>query len=116
MSEKIDIGHLAKLSRLELKQEEKEKYAAQLGGVLEYAKKIGSFRSPESFDSTQDKLRREIKKPEKIESGIINGVKDVMREDEVGKSLPREEALKNAPAQKDGFIAVKAVFGSETDE
>lgn len=96
MGNKIDIEHLAKLSRLELTNEELEKYAEQMGGVLEYIEKLS-----------------EIKTDGEVEVGVINGVTDVMREDEVGESLPREEALKNTPAQKDGFIQVKAVFGED---
>ena len=128
MSDRIDIGHLARLSRLGLTPEEEKKYATQMGGVLEYAEKIADFRVPEPFDSTQDKFRCGTEKiqtsfatsgesaatpeesPVSPEVGIINGVTDAMREDEVTESLPRAEALKNAPAQKDGFIQVKAVF------
>lgn len=108
MADTIDIDHLATLSRLELTPEEKVKYAQQMGGVLEYAEKIGDFRSPEQSEGSLDFARDDT---DKVNVGIINGVTDVMREDEVGASLPREEALKNAPAQKDGFIQVKGVFG-----
>lgn len=106
-----------------------------ISGVLEYVEKISDFRSAELVEglsfkqpsatsgetvSTSEEyyqpprtcLEKEI--PGQTEVGIINGVTDVMREDEVGESLSRKEALKNAPAQKDGFIQVKAVFaGSE---
>lgn len=93
MPDTIDIKHLAKLSRLELTEAEHSKYAEQMGGVLEYIEKLS-----------------EIKTDGEVKVGIINGVTDVMQEDEVDESLPREQALKNAPAQKDGFIQVKGVF------
>jgi len=124
MNDKLDIEHIAKLSRLELTPEENEKYAKQMGGVLEYAEKIGDFRSSElskgsSFGQSSATSGESFATPEEstvpVEVGIINGVTDVMREDEVEKSLPRNEALKNAPTQKDGFIQVKEVF-AESEE
>ena len=35
---------------------------------------------------------------------------NVMREDAVRPSLPREDVLKNAPDQRDGMFRVKAIF------
>jgi len=35
---------------------------------------------------------------------------NVMREDVARPSLPREDALANAPAQRDGMFQVKAIF------
>ena len=37
-------------------------------------------------------------------------VQNVFREDECGESLPRERALANAPAKRDGCFAVPAVL------
>ena len=108
MADTLDIGHLARLSRLELTPEEKEKYATQMGGVLEYVSKL-SEAQPGNSD-------RSVGTEKESNTGIINGVTDAMREDEVTESLPRAEALKNAPAQKDGFIQVKGVFGEDSTE
>jgi aspartyl-tRNA(Asn)/glutamyl-tRNA(Gln) amidotransferase subunit C len=35
---------------------------------------------------------------------------NIMREDAVRPSLPREDVLKNAPDQRDGMFRVKAIF------
>ena len=40
----------------------------------------------------------------------VTGLVDVWREDVVQPSLPREQLLANAPAQKDGYIVVKRVL------
>lgn len=96
MNDQLDISHIANLSRLDLSKEEKDKYAKQMGDILGYVEQID-----------------EAKTKDDVEVGIANGVTDVMREDEVGESLSREQALKNSPAQKDGFIQVKAVFNQE---
>lgn len=122
MSEKIDIKHISKLSRLELTEEELVKYGQQLTGILGYVEKLGEFRSSNKNSSSSEATRltseESIQPPRRcmkneflsLGVGIINGVTDVMREDEVGDSLPRDEALKNTPTQKDGFIQVKGVF------
>jgi len=118
MNDKLDIEHIAKLSRLDLSKEEKEKYSKQMGGVLEYAEKIGDFRSPEQSEGSlhvgrDDKEGISRDDTSDVEVGVINGVTDAIREDEVGESLSRQEALKNASTQKDGFIQVKGVFAED---
>lgn len=35
---------------------------------------------------------------------------NVMRDDSVSPSLPREDVLRNAPAEEDGYIRVRAVL------
>ena len=117
MNERIDIKHIAKLSRLELSDEELEKYGQQLTGILRYVGKLNEIQFGDSDRSIGIKGSSSSTSQESVagissetEVGIINGVTDAMREDEAGESLNREEALKNAPTQKDGFIQVKAVF------
>ena len=41
----------------------------------------------------------------------VTGLEDVWREDIVRPSMPRDQILANAPAQKDGYIVVKRVLG-----
>lgn len=121
MSEKIDIAHIAKLSRLDLTEEELEKYGSQLPRILEYVSKLSEAQLGNSdrsigIEGSSDEQVGVTNNREFVNIGIINGITDSMREDEVGESLTREEALKNAPAQKDGFIAVKAVFTSDNSD
>jgi aspartyl-tRNA(Asn)/glutamyl-tRNA(Gln) amidotransferase subunit C len=90
---KSDVEHVATLARLELSNKEKEKFTEQLGAVLEYFEKL-------------DKAETTDVKP--IDQ--INNMENIVSEDEVGEKYEREELLKNAPEQENGFIKVKAVF------
>ena len=113
MSGNFEIDKIAQLARIELIDEEKEKYAQQIGGVLEYVEELGEYRNPKLVEGS---LHDGRDNGGGVQVGIINGVTDIMREDEIGESLKREEALKNAPAQKDGFIQVKGVFREDSTE
>jgi len=90
---KQNVEHVATLARLEIKEEEKTKFTEQLGSVLEYFEKL-------------DKAETDDIKP--IDQ--INDMENVTTDDKIGEKYEREELLKNAPEQEDGFIKVKAVF------
>jgi aspartyl-tRNA(Asn)/glutamyl-tRNA(Gln) amidotransferase subunit C len=88
----IDIDYVANLARLALTDEEKARYSAQLGGVLGYFKKLsdvdvqGVKPSAHAFD-----------------------LENVWQADEATSGLSPEEALRNAPAQRDNQIVVPKV-------
>lgn len=90
---KQDVEHVATLARLELTEDEKNKFTEQLGSVLEYFKKLDNAETADAKPIDQ-----------------INEMENVMTEDKIGEKYDREELLKNAPEQEDGFIKVKAVF------
>ncbi|UYZ39885.1 MAG: Asp-tRNA(Asn)/Glu-tRNA(Gln) amidotransferase subunit GatC [Candidatus Methanospirare jalkutatii] len=87
MIEKEDIEHLCWLARIELSDEEKEKFAEQLSEILE-------------FFSILDEAETEGVEP----TFHAVGVKNVMRADEVEPSLPQEEVLRNAPRRENGYF------------
>jgi aspartyl-tRNA(Asn)/glutamyl-tRNA(Gln) amidotransferase subunit C len=80
MPVEIDIEHVARLARLELTPEEKERLAAQLGMILEHAAKVGEVATAE-VPPTAWAIPRA----------------NVLRPDEPRPSLPVEEVLANAP-------------------
>jgi aspartyl-tRNA(Asn)/glutamyl-tRNA(Gln) amidotransferase subunit C len=43
----------------------------------------------------------------------VTDLVNVLREDEIRPSLPREQALANAPEQQDGMFRVRAIFEEE---
>lgn len=89
----IDVGYVANLARLGLTEDEKTRYQAQLGAVLDYMKQIDSI-DVEGIEPTAH----------------ANPVFDVMREDVARPSLPREEVLRNAPqVMNDQFAVTKVV-------
>ncbi len=90
------IVHVARLSRLEVSPEETEAFRAQLGSILDH------FRTLEALDLTDVPA-----------TSHVLTMTNVLREDIPGPSLPREEALANAPASEDGFIVVPPVIETE---
>jgi len=80
MPVEIDIDHVAKLARLDLTAEEKERLRAQLGLILEYAAKVGEAAGADVPPSAYAIPRA-----------------NVLRPDEPVPSLSREEVLANAP-------------------
>lgn len=88
----IDIDYVANLARLALTDEEKIRYSAQLGGVLDYFAKLkdvdveGVEPSAHAFD-----------------------LENVWQADVTKPGLPTQAALQNAPAQRDNQIVVPKV-------
>ncbi len=93
MPVEIDIEHVARLARLELTPEEKERLRAQLGLILEHAAKVGEVATAE-VPPTAWAIPR------------VN----VLRPDEPTPSLPVEEVLANAPeVEEDRFKVPRIV-------
>jgi aspartyl-tRNA(Asn)/glutamyl-tRNA(Gln) amidotransferase subunit C len=88
----IDIDHLATLARLALTPEEKAKFAAQLGDVLGYVEQL-------------KKVNVEGVEPTAHATPIFN----VLEADEPRSGLPVDQALRNAPAQRDHMVLVPRV-------
>lgn len=90
MITKKDLEHMAWLSRLELSEEDREKYTPKLNSVLDYFGEI-------------DKVDTEGVEP----TYHVLPVGNVFRDDEAGVptgSLSQEEVLSNAPKKQDGFF------------
>ena len=87
-----DVEHVAKLARLELTEEEKEKFTKQLGDVLKYVDQMNEVDT-----SNVEPLSHPI--------DFIN----VMREDEIHYEQTKEQLMANAPAEEDGFFRVPKI-------
>lgn len=88
----LDIDHVAKLARLALTPEEKAVFSAQLGTVLHHIEQLG---------------RVEVTGVEP--SAHAFAVQNVWAEDVARPGLPVEEALRNAPAQREHMVVVPKV-------
>lgn len=86
------VEHVAKLARLELTDEEIALYGTQLGAILDYIAKL------ETLD---------VSGAEPLVHPAESA--NVFREDTPGPSLPRAEALRNAPERTDDFFIVPKV-------
>ncbi len=88
----LDIDHVTKLARLALTPEEKAKFAQQLGDVLHHIEQLAKV-DVSGVEPTAHAF----------------AVSNVWADDVAQPGLPVEQALKNAPAQRDHMIAVPKV-------
>ncbi|MBF7097261.1 Asp-tRNA(Asn)/Glu-tRNA(Gln) amidotransferase subunit GatC [Alkalibacter mobilis] len=90
---KEDVIYVADLARLEIDENEVDKYVEQLGKILEY----------------EDQLNQ-IDTTDVLPTAHVLPVKNVLREDVPVPSLDREKALMNAPSQDKGCFKVPKVI------
>jgi len=88
-----EVGHVARLARLELPPEEKERMRAQLDAILVYIDKL-----------------RELDTADVEPTSHAIPMTNVMREDEVRPSFPKEEMLANAPELAGDFFRVPKII------
>jgi aspartyl-tRNA(Asn)/glutamyl-tRNA(Gln) amidotransferase subunit C len=91
-----DVAHVAKLARLELSAEQLEEAKHQLDDVLEHFRDIDALDLAEVAPMTQP-------------YPLVN----VLRDDEVRPTLPRDEVLAAAPAVEDHRFRVPPALGGE---
>jgi aspartyl-tRNA(Asn)/glutamyl-tRNA(Gln) amidotransferase subunit C len=92
------VRHVAKLSRLALDEARLEKFAGQLGSILEYVAKISEV---------------DVTGVEPMAHALP--IHNVFREDIVEASLPLEKVLENAPESDGPFFKVPKVIGGDED-
>ena len=88
-----EVDHVAALARLGLTDEERDRLRAQLSTILGHI-------------SALNRLNTEAIPP----TAQVVALTNVMREDDVRPSLPREALLANAPRQREGFFEVHAIL------
>ncbi|MFK7805592.1 MAG: Asp-tRNA(Asn)/Glu-tRNA(Gln) amidotransferase subunit GatC [Anaerolineae bacterium] len=90
---KADVEHIAKLARLDLTEEEKEKYQGTMASILEYADKLNDLDLTDVPPTAHAVAQQ-----------------NVMRLDVVNSSLSVDKALANVSQSKDDQFAIQAVF------
>lgn len=91
-----EVLKVAKLSRLELKEEEIEKIEVDLNDIFKYIDELNEVETENITPLTQ--INREITQ---------------FRKDQVKPSLTQEEAMKNSPEVAEGMLVVPKVVGEE---
>jgi aspartyl-tRNA(Asn)/glutamyl-tRNA(Gln) amidotransferase subunit C len=87
MIDRDEVRHIARLARLELTDEEVDRMAAELAGVLAHIERIAALDLDDVAPTSH-----------------VVAVENALRADEPVPSLPRERALADAPAvAADGF-------------
>ena len=96
--DKKQVERIAELARINLNEEEKEKFAKELSRVLDYFKTIKKINTEDVAPTFQ-----------------ATGIENVLREDEEEKiekrerDKMRERILKNVPEKENDYIKVKSV-------
>jgi aspartyl-tRNA(Asn)/glutamyl-tRNA(Gln) amidotransferase subunit C len=88
----LNIDHVAKLARLALTPEEKTTFAQQLGSVLHHIEQLSKV-DVNGVEPTAHAF----------------AVSNVWQDDVAGPALPVEDALRNAPAQREHMVVVPKV-------
>ena len=89
MIDREQVLHVARLARLELSDEEVERMASELSGILEHVDRIAAL----DLDGVEP-------------TSHVVALENVLRADEPRPSLPRERALSQAPDPADGAFRV----------
>lgn len=89
----MDIEYIAKLARLELTKEEKDKFGRQLSDILKYVEKLNQLDTS-NVQPTAHAIP----------------MKNVWRDDKVRPSLDHDKLAKVMPYLKDGFFKVPPVI------
>jgi len=93
-----EVEHVARLARLALTEEEKERYTAQLGQILTYVEKLSALKTDHVTPTTH-----------------VLPLSNVWREDKVEPSTAQtlgspDEILANAPEREGPLFKVKKVI------
>jgi aspartyl-tRNA(Asn)/glutamyl-tRNA(Gln) amidotransferase subunit C len=96
MPVEIDIEHVARLARLELTDEERDRLRTQLAAILEHAAKVGEVAAAD-VPPTAYAIPRA----------------NVLRPDELRPSLPVADVLANAPEPEDDRFRVPRIVEVE---
>jgi len=91
----IDVAYLARLARIQLTADEEALFTGQLERVLEHIAKINTL-DLSGIEPTAHAI----------------SVFDIVREDVVGESLPKQVALEQAPHAANGLFVVPKVLDS----
>ena len=84
-----DVLQMARLSKLYIKEEELDALTKDMDNIIAFAETISTAQCEQTnFDN-------------------INNLTNVLREDVVDPSYDREEILKNAESQDEGYFLVK---------
>ena len=95
---RAQVQHIAELAKLKLTEEEIERMTPQLSAILDHAARL-------------QELDTEAIPP----TASVASLQNVMRDDQVAPSMPREDALANAPDkdERGEFFRVRAILKDE---
>lgn len=87
---KINVSHIAKLSRLTFSEQEMKKFDKDMSGIIEMVEKLPEMNEISSLIDVENKME--------------------LRTDEAQKLFKRDDLLKNAPQVEAGCVVVPKVI------
>jgi aspartyl-tRNA(Asn)/glutamyl-tRNA(Gln) amidotransferase subunit C len=94
--DKKTIRSLIQLSRIDCSEEEQEALLKDLAKILAYIDQLNEINT--------DNVA--------VCNHVLEGVANVMRDDEIGSTMPRDVFLANAPSKVGGMIRVPPILKS----
>ena len=92
--DKQTVRNLIQLSRIDCSEEEQERLLTDLQKILGYMEKLEEINTDDVPPCNQ----------------VLSEMNNVMRDDSVGATMPREDFLANAPSQIGGMIRIPTVM------
>jgi aspartyl-tRNA(Asn)/glutamyl-tRNA(Gln) amidotransferase subunit C len=93
----IDVDHVARLARLALTDEERERFRRQLGVILEHAEQVGEVAAANVQPTAQPVPQTNV----------------FRNDDDPWECLPQDVALAGAPEVEDGRFRVPRITEGE---
>jgi aspartyl-tRNA(Asn)/glutamyl-tRNA(Gln) amidotransferase subunit C len=90
---KISADYIAKLARINLSEDEKKTFSAQLENILAYIEKLNELDTKDTEPTSH-----------------VLELSNVVRDDSTKESLQREDALMNAPDHTEKFYRVPKII------
>jgi aspartyl-tRNA(Asn)/glutamyl-tRNA(Gln) amidotransferase subunit C len=90
----IDLDHVARLARLALTDEERERFREQLGVILEHAERVREVAAADVPPTAQPVPQKNV----------------FRNDDDLWDCLPQDEALAGAPEAEDGRFKVPRII------
>jgi aspartyl-tRNA(Asn)/glutamyl-tRNA(Gln) amidotransferase subunit C len=90
----IDVDHVARLARLGLTDEERERFRRQLGVILEHAERVREVAAADVPPTAQPVPQKNV----------------FRNDDDPWESLPQDQALAGAPEAEDGRFKVPRII------
>jgi aspartyl-tRNA(Asn)/glutamyl-tRNA(Gln) amidotransferase subunit C len=97
MPVEIDVVHVARLARLALTDEERERFRRQLGLILEHAERVREIAADDVLPTAQPVPQRNV----------------FREDDDPWTCLTQEEALAGAPEAENGRFKVPRIIEAE---
>lgn len=97
MPVEIDVDHVARLARLALSDEERERYRRQLGLILDHAERVQEVATEDVSPTAQPVPQKNV----------------FRNDDDPWECLPHDQALAGAPEVEDGRFKVPRITEGE---